>query len=253
MKLWHLQWNCQTNVVTLLSLDPRRESQWKTVHTVFFGENDYSHDESLSKAGPQEFASCDDDRRNRAGNGDASSNLMNIPFKAMEEKVSEKPSLDMEKTQMHATSDSEDEDRMATDLSDAGEDIGAQKTHVPLEKTIPGDEEGEKLIEEMMSSREKFEVSSRRGESHNFESCNQEGPLDCPAEPASVEKTSKPDLIVDSEIKRISTLGIPKSSPDTDLIKDNDGDGDNYDFQTRKHLLTERFHILASNRKVTKI
>lgn len=222
------------------------------MHTVFFGENDYSRDESLSKAGPEETATCENDRRNRAGNGAVSSNTMNAPFNALEEKVSEKSSLNTEKN-LQATSDSEDEDRIVTDLSDAGEVSEAQKSMLALEKTKSIDEEGEKperACEEINSSRERIDVSSAGGETlGNFGSFNKET-LECHAQPTQAERTPKQDIKIDGEFKRIPTLENTKISIDTELMKVN-GDGDeDCDFQTRKDLLIGRFHKVSSNQKV---
>lgn len=164
------------------------------MHTVFFGENDYSHNESLSKASPQELATCDDERRD---------NTMNIPINAaLEDKVSEKSSVDMEKN-LQASSDSEDEDGIVTDLSDAGEDNSeTHKSVITLEKAIKSsDEEPEQAGDEM----------------------NQET-LDCLPQSTQVERTCKQDNTkTDGEFnKRISTLEKPKMTIDTELIKDDD-------------------------------
>ncbi|KAG0620057.1 hypothetical protein M758_4G185700 [Ceratodon purpureus] len=235
----------------------RREPHWKTVHTVFFGENDYSHDEPTSTAGPRELATCDIDRRNRASNGDISSNTMNNPLNILEEIVTEKLFLDTEKKNLQTTFDSEDEDGVVTEVSDDGEGAETHESVVVLDKTRYSDAEGEKperagTCDGTKSGRERIEMSSRRGQSlGSFDAFTQET-LDRPAQSKQVGRNPKQDN-TDGEIKRIPTLESPKISIDTELIKDNDAGGDDDGFQSCKELFSGRFHKLATNRKVEEL
>ena len=225
------------------------------MHTVFFGENDYSHDDSPSTAGPQELAICDDDRKNRTSNVGASSNTMNPSLNLLEEKVTEKPSLEMEKKNLQTTSNSKDEDGAVTELSDDGECEETPKSVVALDKVKSSDAGGEKperagTCDGIKSARERIELSSRRGQSlGSFEGFNQET-LDRPAQFKQVERNPKQDVKTDDELKRICTLESPKISLDTELFKDNDAGGDDDDFETSKGLFSGRFCKLGSSRKV---
>jgi hypothetical protein len=221
------------------------------VHTVFFGENDYSRDESPSTAGSQELATFDTDRKNRASNGGASSNTMTAPLNILEEKVTEKPSLEMEKKNLQ-TSDSEDEDGVVTELSDDGEGAETHKSVVVLDKARSSDAEGEKperagTCDGIKSGRERIEVSSKIGQS--LGGFNQET-LGCPVQSKQVDRNPRQDLETDGEFTRISTLESTKISIETELINDNDAGCDDDDFQTCKDLCSGRLNKLASNRKV---
>lgn len=224
------------------------------MHTVFFGENDYSHDEPPSVAGHQELATCDSDKKNRASNGSASSNTIHAPRNTLEEKVTENLSLDVEKKNLQTTSDAEDEDGV-TELPNDDDGAQTHKFVVALDKSKSSEAEGEKpersgTCDGIKSGRERIEVSSRRGQSlGSFDGFDQET-LDRPAQSKQVEKNPKQAMKIDGEFKRISTLESPKISIDTELIEDNDAGGGDDDFQTCKDLFSGRFHKLALNRKV---
>jgi len=222
------------------------------MHTVFFGENDYTHAESLLKGGSQEIATCDNDRKNNDNISDASSNKTNAPFKALEEIFFEKSSLDMDKN-LQIISDFEDKDVIITNLSDACKGLDTQKSMFTLEKIKCMDEESNKsehVCKEMKSNQEKFDVFPTQGKFiENFDNFNQES-QNCHIQAIQVETNPQQDIKTNGELKQIPTLEVPKISIDIEFIKVNDDINDDHDFQSHKDLFSESFYKLVVNRKV---
>ncbi|XP_073388817.1 uncharacterized protein [Physcomitrium patens] len=232
-------------------VNPRKEIQWKTVHTVFFSDNDYGHDELPSKAGHLDFRTCADDLKNRAGNVSAYSNTLSISSITVDEKVSEKSSVGREIRSLQTMRNSEDEDGVLTHPLDNHKGLETHKSTVVLVKAKASDELGERnerprTCDGIKSGLERLEVSSTGEQSFGILDGFHQETLNHSAQSKHVDRTLKQDLKKDDQCYRISTVEWPKVHIDSELVKANTDD----DFLIRRDLFSEYFPNLVSKIKV---
>lgn len=221
------------------------------MHTVFFSDNDYCHDELPSKAGHIHFGTCGEDLKNRGFNDSACSNTLNIPSTISDKNVAVK-SEDSESKNLQIVPNSENEDGRLTHPSENYNNPETHKPAVILGKVKPSDELGERNERPrtsggIKSGFKRLEVSTTEAQSLGVSNGFCQEALDHSAQFKHVDRTLDQDLRKDEQCVRISTEKWPRVHIDADPVKANTDD----DFLSRRDFFSEHLPRLVSKMKAS--